>query len=385
MRAPAVAVGLAALALAGCGSGGSSSAVAPTASGATTRSAAPPPPVHASRSDPVIAAAGDIACPPGGRVTAGECHQATTALVLSRLRPTAVLPIGDDQYETGALDAFRAAYAPTWGRFNAIVRPVPGNHEYAGDKARGLLRVLRRPRRGPGRAGYYSYDLGRWHLIALNSNCSIVSAARPAPHRCGGCAPTSRRTGRAARSPTGTTPASPPACTATTRRWRRCGARSTTPVPTSSSTATTTTTSASGRRLRRGRRRCPPRDPRVRRRHRRPEPLPDRGPAREQPAAQHRDVRRAGADAASRRLQLALRARGGRPLHGQRRRRLPLDDATGRRLPRVRVGAMDYDHAHLRAGRTRRDAHLRPSRAAQRHQPRDGRGAPSRVAALPRR
>ena len=165
-----------ALALAGCGSGGSSSAVAPTAPGTTTRAAAPAPPVHTSRSDPVIAAAGDIACPPSRRVTASECHQATTALVLSRLRPTAVLPIGDDQYDTGALDAFRAAYAPTWGRFDAIVRPVPGNHEYAGGRGAGYYAYFGARAGSPAR-GYYSYDLGRWHLIALNSNCSIVSCA----------------------------------------------------------------------------------------------------------------------------------------------------------------------------------------------------------------
>jgi hypothetical protein len=138
MRSPTVAVGLAALALVGCGSGGSSSAVVPTSSGASARPAAPPAlAVHKSPADPVIAAAGDIACPPDRPVTAGECHQATTALVLSRLRPAAVLPIGDDQYETGALDAFRASYAPTWGRFDAIVRPVPGNHEYASDNGTG--------------------------------------------------------------------------------------------------------------------------------------------------------------------------------------------------------------------------------------------------------
>src|SRR4051795_4689294 len=103
MRSPAVVAGLVALALAGCGSGGSSSAVPPTGSGVSAVPTAPAASVHASRSDPVIAAAGDIACPPGGRVTASACHQASTALVLSRLRPTAVLPIGDEQYETGAL------------------------------------------------------------------------------------------------------------------------------------------------------------------------------------------------------------------------------------------------------------------------------------------
>jgi acid phosphatase type 7 len=176
MRWPSVAMGLAALALAGCGSGGSSSAVATVGSAASTRPAAPPPPVHASRSDPMIAAAGDIACPPSRRVTASACHQAVTALVLSRLRPTAVLPIGDEQYETGALDAFRASYAPTWGRFDAIAHPVPGNHEYAGSDATGYYAYFGARAGDPAR-GYYSYDLGRWHLIALNSNCAIVSCA----------------------------------------------------------------------------------------------------------------------------------------------------------------------------------------------------------------
>jgi hypothetical protein len=180
MRPPSVAVGLVALAVAGCGSGGSSSAVAPAGSGGSSAPAAPQPPVHASRSDPVIAAAGDIACPPGRPVTASACHQATTALVLSRLRPTAVLPIGDDQYETGALGAFRASYAPTWGRFNAIARPVPGNHEYAGNDGTGYYAYFGARAGDPAR-GYYSYDLGRWHLIALNSNCAIVSCATGSP------------------------------------------------------------------------------------------------------------------------------------------------------------------------------------------------------------
>src|SRR3979490_115679 len=131
MRSPSIVLGLAALALAGCGSSGSSSARPTTAPPSSPAPAAPPPAVHAARSDPVIAAAGDIACPAGGSVTASECHQAAPRVVRSRPRPAALLPIGDDQYETGALDAFRAVYAPTWGRFDRIVRPVPGNHEYA--------------------------------------------------------------------------------------------------------------------------------------------------------------------------------------------------------------------------------------------------------------
>jgi len=176
MRSPAPAVGLVALALAGCGSGGSSSAVAPTGSGGSARpAAAPAAPVHASRSDPVIAAAGDIACPPGRPVTSSECHQASTAALLARVRPAAVLPIGDDQYETGGLDAFRSAYRPTWGR-EAIVRPVPGNHDYQSDNGTGYYAYYGARAGDPARR-YYSYDLGAWHLIGLNSNCSVVSCA----------------------------------------------------------------------------------------------------------------------------------------------------------------------------------------------------------------
>jgi hypothetical protein len=151
MRAPATALGLVVLALTGCGSGGSSSSAASTASGGSTAAVAPAAPVHAARSDPAIAAAGDVACAPGRKVTASECHQAATAKVLSRLRPTAVLPIGDNQYETGALGAFRAAYAPTWGRFDAIVRPVPGNHEYATDNGLGYYAYFGAGAGGPAR------------------------------------------------------------------------------------------------------------------------------------------------------------------------------------------------------------------------------------------
>src|SRR5439155_13964794 len=117
-----------------------SSTVAPTASHTASAPAASAPaasaPVHASRSDPVIAAAGDIACAPDSRITADQCHEAATALLVGRLHPAAVLAVGDDQYETGSLGAFESSYASSWGRFDAIVRPVPGNHEYGSSGAR---------------------------------------------------------------------------------------------------------------------------------------------------------------------------------------------------------------------------------------------------------
>jgi hypothetical protein len=166
-----IALALAALALSGCGS-----------SAAPHPPAAPNPPSAPQRpsgSAPVIAAAGDIACPLGD-APLGACHQGSTAQLLSLLRPDAVLPLGDDQYETGALDAFRSSYAPTWGRFNAIVRPVPGNHEYLTRDAAGYYAYFG-ARAGNPAGGYYSYDIGAWHLIALNSNCEFVPCAPGSP------------------------------------------------------------------------------------------------------------------------------------------------------------------------------------------------------------
>lgn len=111
---------------------------------------------------PVIVAAGDIAA--AGAPAHGQ--QRTTTLI-RRLRPTAVLPLGDTQYEEGLIGDYRSSYARTWGRFLHKTHPVPGNHEYR-SHARGYFRYFgKRAHRSHG--GYYSFDLGRWHLIALNS------------------------------------------------------------------------------------------------------------------------------------------------------------------------------------------------------------------------
>ena len=137
--------------------------------------------------DPVIMAAGDIACDPadpgynGGAGTADRCHQqATSDLLLSRPLD-AVLPLGDIQYDSATTARINAVYAPTWGRVKSITRPILGNHESG--SGIGLLRLLQRRRAsrtgpaGPRGKGYYSFDLGAWHLVALNSNCSSVSCS----------------------------------------------------------------------------------------------------------------------------------------------------------------------------------------------------------------
>jgi hypothetical protein len=129
--------------------------------------------------DVTIVAAGDIACDPAddqyraGAGAARECHHAATADLAEAQNPDAVLLLGDIQYESGTIGAFRTAFDRTWGRFKRISYPAPGNHEYATGPAAGYFSYFGAV---AGRAdqGYYSFDVGSWHLIALNSNCTKV-------------------------------------------------------------------------------------------------------------------------------------------------------------------------------------------------------------------
>ena len=130
------------------------------------------------RSGHLIAAAGDIACDPTMSTFDGSSpstcqHRATAALLTGA---EAVLPLGDLQYEDGTLNQFNASYDPSWGPFAPTTYPAVGNHEYHVAGAQGYFDYWAskgRPTGGVG-AGYYSYDIGTWHLIALNSNCSPV-------------------------------------------------------------------------------------------------------------------------------------------------------------------------------------------------------------------
>jgi acid phosphatase type 7 len=133
--------------------------------------------------DPVIAAAGDIACDPvdpnwgGGLGNARRCHQLATSNLLLRRDLDAVLALGDLQYERGPYANFLASFGQTWGRLKNIMRPVPGNHEYLDPGAAGYFDYFNGPGQVVGQAGrrdqggFYSFDLGTWHVVALNSEC----------------------------------------------------------------------------------------------------------------------------------------------------------------------------------------------------------------------
>jgi hypothetical protein len=119
--------------------------------------------------DPTIAAAGDIACQPGQACLA---NAAATAKDIVGLSPTAVLALGDNQYENATAADF-AGYDSTWGAFKSITHPVIGNHEYQTAGAAGYFGYFGAAAGSPSQ-GWYSFDVGAWHLIALNSECSYA-------------------------------------------------------------------------------------------------------------------------------------------------------------------------------------------------------------------
>jgi hypothetical protein len=126
-----------------------------------------------------IAAAGDIACDSStaafndGEGTGSLCRQRATSDLLVRRAYARVLVLGDTQYESASTDAFPDSYTPTWGRFKRITAPVPGNHDYKTAGAAGYFQYFGSAA-GNRLKGYYSFDVGGWHLVALNSNCSQV-------------------------------------------------------------------------------------------------------------------------------------------------------------------------------------------------------------------
>jgi acid phosphatase type 7 len=155
----------------------------PSATATPTRTPTPTPTPTAT-SDPVVMAAGDNVC--GADSSGASCKQMATSDLLVAANPKAVLGLGDVQYECGEASDFTSFYSPSWGRIKARTHPSVGNHEYrtSTDPAHDCFGNPARAQAyfdyfgasaGQIGKGYYSFDVGAWHLIALNSNCSQVS------------------------------------------------------------------------------------------------------------------------------------------------------------------------------------------------------------------
>jgi hypothetical protein len=125
-----------------------------------------------------------VAPPPAGPVTGvlvgagdiADCLVPTdesTAALLDGISGT-VFTLGDNAYPNGSTSDYADCYDSSWGRHKARTRPSPGNHEYNTANASGYFSYFGSAAGTQGQ-GYYSYNLGDWHNIVLNSNTNCVA------------------------------------------------------------------------------------------------------------------------------------------------------------------------------------------------------------------
>jgi hypothetical protein len=125
----------------------------------------------------VVIAAGDIA----------RCRDLSPAIATSRLvsalveaLPDArIITVGDHAYPRGRPAELAECYAPTWGAFNARTAPSPGNHDYQTDDGAPYFDYFDLYDRDPGarERGYYSFEIGSWQMVSLNSMLPIHAGA----------------------------------------------------------------------------------------------------------------------------------------------------------------------------------------------------------------
>jgi hypothetical protein len=130
----------------------------------------------AGPNDPILVGAGDIA-----RCTRQEDEQTAELIdqVVATGIETVVFTAGDNAYESGTIEEYEQCYAPSWGRHKDRTRPAIGNHEYYTGTAEGYFTYFGGIVGEPDK-GYYSYDLGLWHIIVLNTSnhCQLISCDR---------------------------------------------------------------------------------------------------------------------------------------------------------------------------------------------------------------
>ena len=115
-----------------------------------------------------LIAAGDIAA-------CDEDGDSATAALVEQLDGT-VATLGDNVYPAGSAQTYRLCYDPVWGGFLSRTRPAIGNHDAQGDGGAAYFEYFGEVAGTPGE-GWYSYQLGTWHVVVLNSNCGLVGCA----------------------------------------------------------------------------------------------------------------------------------------------------------------------------------------------------------------
>jgi hypothetical protein len=138
---------------------------------------------HARGEPVIVAGAGDIArCYPGSDVSQFKVPDASnpasqTAQLLDEMPDATVMTVGDNAYELGSPFDYAGCYNPTWGRFRDRTRPATGNHEYLTPAAAGYFSYFGSDAAPP--LGYYSYDLGAWHVVVINSTPQVYGCWPP--------------------------------------------------------------------------------------------------------------------------------------------------------------------------------------------------------------
>ena len=131
----------------------------------TLLSRAAPMPAAVEEQGAVLVGAGDIA----------DCSNLSGAEATEKLLakiPGTVMAIGDLAYPDGKPENF-ACYDRTWGKEKSRTKPAVGNHEFHSAGATYYFQYFGAVAGDP-HQGYYSYELGTWRIVVLNSECAQV-------------------------------------------------------------------------------------------------------------------------------------------------------------------------------------------------------------------
>jgi phage baseplate assembly protein gpV len=127
----------------------------------------------AANPDAIFIGAGDIA---GCNSTYKD---EATAAIIAQYPAATVYTVGDNAYPDGAATDYSQCYAPSWGKFKNRTHPAPGNHDYHQAGAAPYFGYFG-ANAGPTGRGYYSYDVGSWHIVSLNSEIDVSATGSQA-------------------------------------------------------------------------------------------------------------------------------------------------------------------------------------------------------------